>query len=129
MYTNNPYAQGGWSNPENSHSINGRPAWNTISAHPPTFGALPPIKHQSTLALTFEFSSMNPDILDCIVTGPTNNKLFDIRTIQETTRVSKVDNEVFGIIQWSSHPTVEVLRGVLPQRQTRDFLRLSADRR
>ena len=78
MYTNNPYAQGGWYNPENSRSINNGP-WCPNALHPPTFGALPPSKTNPSI-LTFEFSSFQPDILNSVVTGPDNREFFQIRT-------------------------------------------------
>jgi len=56
MFTNNPYAQGGWRNPQNPHPINQSP-WRPNSSHPPTFGALqvPNLNEKTASVLTFEF--------------------------------------------------------------------------
>uniref|UniRef100_A0A8H7XQT3 Uncharacterized protein n=1 Tax=Psilocybe cubensis TaxID=181762 RepID=A0A8H7XQT3_PSICU len=130
MYTNNPYAQAGWSNPQNPHSINERPSLNAIlAACPPTYGALPPyqVDVKENINLTFQFLCAD-DALNCIIIGPNSKKLFEVRTTQNVTRVIDESNDVFGNIRWSSHPTLEV-RGILSERQTRDFLRLSSDKR
>ncbi|KAF8970796.1 hypothetical protein BDZ97DRAFT_2044344 [Flammula alnicola] len=124
MFVNNPYAQAGWYNPQNPHSINQGP-WRPNSSDPPTFGALPPLNDKPASVLTFEFTSFNPNVFNCIVTGPKNRKFFEVRTAGGTTVVSKPGEE-FAFIQWNQHPTVEA-RGVLARQLTKDFLKLSED--
>ncbi|KAF8970311.1 hypothetical protein BDZ97DRAFT_2071784 [Flammula alnicola] len=124
MFVNNPYAQAGWYNPQNPHSINEGP-WRPNSSHPPTFGALPPLNDKPASVLSFEFTSFNPDVFNCIVTGPKNRKFFEVRTAGSTTVVSKPGEE-FASIQWARHPAVEA-RGVLARQLTKDFLKLSDD--
>jgi hypothetical protein len=123
MFTNNPYAQGGWYNPQNPSSINNAP-WHPNATHPPTFGALPPVDNEPT-SLTFTFAAFNPDLFNCIVTGPKDKKYFEIRTSAGTTIFSKPGDQ-FASIQWGRHPAVEA-RGVLSHQLTKDFLKLSSD--
>ncbi|KAF8162595.1 hypothetical protein B0H34DRAFT_650377 [Crassisporium funariophilum] len=125
MFSNNPYAQAGWHNPQNPYSINGGP-WRSNTWHPPTFGALPAPQDNPTSVLTFEFSDFNTDILNCLVTGPSHRKFFEIRsTGPGSTSIYKMGDS-FAVIQWQRHPTVEA-RGVLAQQRAGDFLKLSSD--
>jgi hypothetical protein len=124
MFTSNPYAQGGWYNPQNPLSINNAP-FRPNATHPPTFGALPPLDYKPASVLTFTFAAFNPDLFNCTVTGPQNKKFFEIRTSAGTTGIMKPSDQ-FASIQWGQHPTVEA-RGVLSRQPTRDFLRLSSD--
>ena len=124
MFVNNPYAQAGWYNPQNPQSINQSP-WRPNSSQPPTFGALPNLNEKPASVLTFEFSSFNPDILNCLVTGPKSRKFFDIRTSNSTTIISK-PGEPFATIRWARHPMVEA-PGVVARQATGDFMKLSQD--
>lgn len=129
MYSNNPYAQGGWYNPQNAHSINGSP-WCPNPLHPPTFGALPPAQTNPSI-LTFEFSAFQPDILNSVVTGPNNCEFFTIRTpTPNCTMIYKPGTLLaFSTITWGqTHPTVEA-EGILSRQRTGEFLKLSADNR
>ncbi|KAF8162600.1 hypothetical protein B0H34DRAFT_651326 [Crassisporium funariophilum] len=125
MYINNPYAQAGWSNPQNPHMIDDA-TWNPDISLPPTFGALPSPDDNPPSVLSFEFSSFKPDIFNCQVTGPENRLFFNIRTPNPSvTIVSKPDGD-FAFIDWQKHCTVEA-RGMLARQGTRNFLKLSAD--
>ncbi|KAF5325373.1 hypothetical protein D9619_009655 [Psilocybe cf. subviscida] len=126
MFTNNPYAQGGWYNPQNPLSINGEP-WRAGLTHPPTFGALPTFDKQSSLH-TFLFSSFNPDFLNCTVTGPGNAKYFEVSTTSDTnkTTISKPGAQM-GTIEWRGHPIIEA-PGLIMRQLSLDFLKLSSDR-
>ena len=128
MYTNNPYAQGGWYNPENSRSINNGP-WCPNALHPPTFGALPPSKTNSSI-LTFEFSSFQPDILNSVVTGPDNREFFRIRTTTPAcTVIYKCGTQTpFCTINWQTYPMVEA-EGIIGRQRTGEFLKLSGGNR
>ena len=57
MPRNNSYAQGGWHNPQNPHSINGQ-GWNANASRPPTFGALPAFTSSPPTYLVFEFANV-----------------------------------------------------------------------
>lgn len=124
MFSNNPYAQAGWHNPQNPQSINNGP-WHPNAPYPPTYGALPPLHDKPQSILIFTFSYFNPDVFNCVVTGPKDRKYFEVRTSSSTTIISK-PGEDFATIQWGRHPSVEA-RGVTPRQLTKDFLRLSAD--
>ncbi|KAJ3516065.1 hypothetical protein NLJ89_g1357 [Agrocybe chaxingu] len=124
MFVNNPYAQAGWHNPQNPHSINNAP-WRPNPWHPPTFGALPPPEDRPASVLSFEFAPLNPDIFNCIVTGPNHTKFFDITTASGRTHIRKA-SEDFARIDWVQHPTVEA-RGVLARQRAGDFLKLTSD--
>ena len=126
MYTNNPYAQGGWYNPQNAHSINNSP-WCPNALHPPTYGALPPAQTNSSI-LTFEFSSFQPDILNSVVTGPNNREFFTIKTTTPSYTVIYKSGTPFCTINWQTYPTVEA-EGILGRQRTGEFLKLSADNR
>ncbi|KDR82260.1 hypothetical protein GALMADRAFT_58987 [Galerina marginata CBS 339.88] len=124
MYTNNPYAQAGWKNPQNEYSINELP-WQRIPVSPPTFGVLPS-QHDATTILKFTFT-FNPNIWNCLVTGPNDLKFFDVATTGFTTIISKPGIQC-ATIQWTQHPSVEVKDVITPQ-PTAQFLRLSADQK
>lgn len=126
MFTNNPYAQGGWYNPQNPASINGEP-WRAGLANPPTFGALPAFDKPSS-ALTFTFSSFNPDFLNCTVIGPQNVKYFDISTPSSTNKTTfSKPGLPMGSIEWRDHPVVDA-PGIIKRQLSLDFLKLSGDR-
>ena len=124
MFGNNPYAQAGWHNPQNPQSINNGP-WHPNAPYPPTYGALPPLHDKPQSVLVFTFSYFNPDVFNCVVTGPKDRKFFEVRTNSSTTVISKPGEE-FATIQWGRHPSVEA-RGVTARQLTKDFLKLSAD--
>ena len=128
MYCNNPYAQGGWYNPQNSHSINNSP-WCANALHPPTFGALPASQTNASI-LSFEFSSFQPDILNSVVTGPNNREFFTIKTATPACTViyKSGTTSPFCTINWQANPTVEA-EGILDRQRTGEFLRLSGNNR
>ncbi|KAF8147693.1 hypothetical protein B0H34DRAFT_785801 [Crassisporium funariophilum] len=125
MFTNNPYAQAGWYNPENQSSINRLP-WRPPSEDSPTFGALPAPDENPASVLRFEFSSFNPDILNCIVTGPGNRRFFDITTPTPGATFISRPGDAFAVINWQGHSSVEA-RGIFARQRTKDFLKLSSD--
>ncbi|KAF8147695.1 hypothetical protein B0H34DRAFT_280344 [Crassisporium funariophilum] len=127
MFGNNPFAQAGWYNPLNRCSINGSP-WRPPSRDPPTFGALPAPDVNPASVLRFEFSSFNPDVLNCIVTGPGNRKFFDITTPTPNVTLIAKPGETIGVINWQEHNYLEAT-GILSRQRTRDFLKLSSDQR
>ncbi|KDR65217.1 hypothetical protein GALMADRAFT_82133 [Galerina marginata CBS 339.88] len=125
MYTNNPYAQAGWKNPQNVNSINEIP-WPKSPVSPPTFGILPS-QQDATTILKFTFTLFNPDICSCLITGPNNLKFFEVSTTGHTTSISKPGGR-FATIQWARRPSVEA-KGIIAQQPTAQFLRLSADQK
>lgn len=123
MFGNNPYAQGGWYNPQNPYSINGGPRAKSSLA--PTFGALPPLHNKPASVLEFELTHFNPDLFNCVIIGPQQRKFFEVKTSNSTTVISK-PGDTFALIKWAQHPTVEA-RGVLSFQRTGEFLKLSSD--
>ena len=68
MFVNNPDAQAGWHNPQNTNQSPRRPN----PSQPPTFGALPHLNEKPASMSTFEFSSeCNPDIGSNTISIPT----------------------------------------------------------
>ena len=126
MFTNNPYAQGGWHNPQNVLSINNAP-WVPNAWHPPTFGALPASQTNSSI-LTFEFSSFQPDILNSVVTGPNNSEFFTVRTPTPGYTVIYKAGAPFATITWQHNPIVEA-GGIITRQRASDFLKISPDNR
>jgi hypothetical protein len=127
MFGINPYAQAGWHNPENPHSINNG-TWGNQSPPPASiFGALPgtaPPTPSSTLTLVF--TSFNPTILDCTVVGPKFQKYFTISTSRSpsgypSTVFYKHNGESVAIVEWHQHPTLQV-RDVVPKQTTARWL-------
>ncbi|KAF8162604.1 hypothetical protein B0H34DRAFT_744000 [Crassisporium funariophilum] len=127
MYTNNPYAQAGWYNPENAQSINGTP-WRPSSRHPPTFGALTMQGSLPISVLDFEFTSFDPDVLNCRVTGPNNRACFAVTTPSPGVTFITAQGETSASINWQSVPTI-TLRGIVDEMDVADFLKLSVDQR
>lgn len=127
MFINNPYAQGGWHNPQNPHSINDSP-WCPSSLDPPTFGALPTGQMSHSSILTFEFSVFQPNILNSVVTGPNNCEAFTIRTPTPICTVIYKAGIPFSTITWQTNPIVEA-EGILYRQRTNQFLKISADNR
>ena len=121
MLGNNPYTAGGWYNPQNPLSGPWRP--NTPDS--PTFGALPGQGGAGSL-MTFEFCSLNPNVLNCVVIGPKKRTFFSIRSTSNNTVISKPEG-AFAIIHWADRPTVEA-SGSIPFQRAADFLRLASDR-
>lgn len=131
MYTNNPYAQGGWSYAGNGHSVN-RPWGDGFAPAPSVFGALPyPTSPPPSDLVTFQFSSFNPTILNCTILGPHSRPSFRITTDSSMpgyTVVKNAEGKNIALIEWQARPYVEV-RGILPKQSIRHWLRLSPDQR
>jgi hypothetical protein len=134
MFTINPYAQAGWYNPENPHSINNT-TWGSQSPPPASiFGALPsttPPSPPSTLTLVF--TSFNPTILDSSVVGPKFQKYFTVSTSRSAsghpyTVFYKHNGESVAIVEWRQQPTVQI-RNVVSMQHTSQWLRPGPDTR
>ncbi|EDR00903.1 uncharacterized protein LACBIDRAFT_333766 [Laccaria bicolor S238N-H82] len=123
-YTNNPYAQGGWYNPQNPHSINSQP-WLHYS-HPATYGVLPSVETTPPTKLSFEFSPTHPNILNSSVTGPGSQTYLSAMSVQYSTIVTKSNGDPVARIEWHTHPWVEV-PGVVDRQLVSQWLPLSAD--
>ncbi|KAF9446089.1 hypothetical protein P691DRAFT_733886 [Macrolepiota fuliginosa MF-IS2] len=120
----NPYAQGGWFNPE-THSL---PLPD--QRHSPTFGALPHyIPVLSPNIITFLFSGPDQDILNCDVTDASFQKSYTITTNKRgfgETTIKRADGEISGVVDWQRYPEVEVFRSFQKQRAS-TLLELSSD--
>lgn len=122
MSVNNPYAQA-WLGGSNSGQ----------AAPPSIFGALPfaAPSEQSPL-LAFQFTALNPDILNCIVLGPNARHCFSISTSAPTfgqpamTAIRNDKNEVVAKVEWHQRPVVEV-KDMVPRCLASQFLPLSQD--
>jgi hypothetical protein len=123
----NPYAQGGWYNPQNPQSIN-----STREATSSIFGALPYPTSEATVptVISFQYVVLNPNVLNCMITGPTSIPFMNVATQGPTTVFRKADGRVLASIDWSnpSFPCVEIL-SLLSRRPISEWLRLSQDRR
>ncbi|KAF8998251.1 hypothetical protein BDQ17DRAFT_1247808 [Cyathus striatus] len=121
MYTNNPYAQAGWYNPANPHSINNQP-WG-VDSHPPTFGILPSTPNAGSI-LAFRFSSCNPNVLNCVVNGPKGYPYFNITSSPHfsSTTITRSDGHVIAIIYWSSPPVIQ--SSLIPHQTVSQWLPL-----
>ncbi|KAL0947851.1 hypothetical protein HGRIS_013913 [Hohenbuehelia grisea] len=122
MYGNNPYGQAGWPNAAN-RGMGGPP--------PSIFGALPyytPPTRANTLI--FQFTSFNPDVMNCTVLGPKAQPYYRIVTDAPTPGFTVFQNGTgknFAFIEWRSHPQVEI-RGAVHKQRAGDLLPLSASR-
>ncbi|TFK28154.1 hypothetical protein FA15DRAFT_634405 [Coprinopsis marcescibilis] len=124
MHGTNPYAQAGWYNPQNPLSL------NTFSTPTPSvFGALPYPSSQTTLptVLSFHFVLLNPNVLNCMITGPTSIPFLEIVSNAQTTQFRKPDGRVLAAVEWSANPTVEI-SGALSRRYVSQWMPLSSDR-
>ncbi|KAG7442342.1 uncharacterized protein BT62DRAFT_1010618 [Guyanagaster necrorhizus] len=130
MHTNNPYAQAGWFNPDNADSINNT-AWSP--ANPPQasiYGALPfppPPTQQSAYSFTFSYRH---SILNSTITGPNDRPYFRVvndSPSQGKTVIQNHEGHNFTIIEWKSHPVVEI-RELLDKQTVASWLPLSSDK-
>ncbi|KAJ7463929.1 hypothetical protein FB451DRAFT_1370373 [Mycena latifolia] len=124
----NPYAQGGWTNAENSNARSRRGTVYQSSI----FDALPyPTPISPPTFMSFRFISFSPTVLDSAVTGPRSRTYFRITTDTPTvgfTVVHNMVNEPVIIIEWSKHPIIEI-RDIVSKRQTWRWLGMSPDKR
>ncbi|KJA22817.1 hypothetical protein HYPSUDRAFT_185870 [Hypholoma sublateritium FD-334 SS-4] len=121
MYTN-PFSSA-WGSPESRES-NG---WSSVGSVPPTFGVLPSMEDIPS-AMIFTFNMPNSSILNCSVFGSNAAPYFTITTNSTSTTIHRRSGEVFAVINWQSHPTIQA-RGVLDPQRTAQWLRLSQDRK
>ncbi|KAF8998306.1 hypothetical protein BDQ17DRAFT_1247855 [Cyathus striatus] len=125
MYTN-PYAQGGWTTSSTSSSCSG---WTQAPSS--VLGALPIVTGASKKSgfQTFHFTSFNPNILKCVVIGPTKDYIDVITTSEapECTVLRRADGEAIAIVEWFRRPFVEIC-GILPRTTAGQLLVLSPDR-
>lgn len=128
MYGNNPYALAGWPNPQNPLSVTANP-WFPNAPQGPTFGALPSPTNSSSGRYSFEFTPVNPNILNCTVVGPGNNIYFRIVTTNDgVTTIFKPRDQAMARIEWGGELAVEI-KDVVPRQRVSQWLPLSADQR
>lgn len=127
MYINNPYAQGGWTNTANSHSINDG-GWGSLLPYAPTFGALPSSTAGAPPSiLTFHFTNFNPDLLNCTIIGPQNRVYYKVTPGPPgSTYVQKPDNSSILYIEWHQSPVVEV-REIIPRQPVKQWFSYATD--
>ncbi|KAL1715135.1 hypothetical protein EV715DRAFT_276072 [Schizophyllum commune] len=126
----NPYAQAGWSNPANPHSVNDRPWTPNAPAQPSIFGALPFAQPGSPQQFhSFTFTSLRPNVLNSTVLGPRDKMYIAVVTDQPKpgfTLLHLADGKAFGVIQWGQRTIVEV-RDIVRKQFAGDFLKLTGD--
>ncbi|EAU85407.1 hypothetical protein CC1G_07101 [Coprinopsis cinerea okayama7 len=135
MHGTNPYAQAGWYNPQNPHTINNHPWGSSGNGNPgpSIFGALPYANQgQVPTVLTFHYVCLNPDVLNCTITGPTSIPYLEVATVMRnnisTTVFRKSDGRVLASIEWTRAPTVEIAGQTLSKRLVSQWMRSSPDR-
>ncbi|KAF9483057.1 hypothetical protein BDN70DRAFT_904407 [Pholiota conissans] len=94
---------------------------------PPTFGALPTMENIPA-SMTFNFVMTNSNILACHVYGPNSTHYFSVNTNATSTTVSRRNGEMFAIIYWQRHATIQA-SGIIEQQRTAHWIRLSHDKR
>ncbi|EPQ50462.1 hypothetical protein GLOTRDRAFT_133842 [Gloeophyllum trabeum ATCC 11539] len=110
--------------------------WGNSEAPPPSiFGALPYPQSSApspTLAdrAIFVFTDYNPSILNCTIVDNRARTVFYIstETTPRYTFVKDRDGRNLGVIEWQTHPSVEI-RGIVPKQEVRSWLALSPDAR
>ncbi|KAF7360123.1 hypothetical protein MVEN_00740700 [Mycena venus] len=125
----NPYAQGGWSNSYNPNAAsNSASGWGTT---PSLYGALPystpPVV---TPELIFTFTPLDGTILNSLVIGPKSRTYFRVSTDSASSGFTVVQNsklESVALIEWKSHPIVEIA-DIVSKRSTFQWLALSPDK-
>jgi len=133
MSVNNPYATGGWPNPQNPWSVNDPRAQSVAVVPPSIYGALPfAAPRQPPRMLDFQISGLNPDILNSIVLGPNARHCFSINTSPysqhspSVTLIRSGDGAVIGRIEWHQKPVVEV-ENMIPRTLASQLIPLSQD--
>jgi hypothetical protein len=122
MYGSNPFsAQDAW---------NAASGQTTSAPAPSVFGALPYPSTSSPLpgAVTFNFTSLNPTILNCKVIGPRNETYFRVVTDAGYTMLKDVRGSNIAVLGWQGHPTVEA-PSLLTKQFVGQWLNLSTERR
>ncbi|KAF6758448.1 hypothetical protein DFP72DRAFT_1105195 [Ephemerocybe angulata] len=127
MYGSNPYAQAGWSNPQNPLSVAAYPWFPNAAAQGPTFGALPASTVNGS-RYTFDFTPVQPNILNCTVIGPGHDVYFRIVTTNDgVTTILKPRDQTLARIEWGAESVVEV-RDIVPRQRASQWLALSGDK-
>lgn len=125
MYGNNPFAQGGWPNPENPLSINNG-TWGTMLLDGPAYGALPTAPDTQNAYLRFYFTDFNPNILNCTIVGPRNTIYYKvIPGPPGVTLVQKPDYSSILFIEWRASPIIDI-RDIVPQQLVRQWFTAGA---
>ncbi|TFK26551.1 hypothetical protein FA15DRAFT_588045 [Coprinopsis marcescibilis] len=130
-FNNNPFAQGGWINPQNP--------WSTGSSSggppPSIYGALPSASaHSPPKFVEFQCVALNPDITNCMVLGPNARHCFVVATSPASSATPSVTllrndrGEDVARIEWYQRPSIEA-RDLFPKQYVSQFLPLAHDMR
>ncbi|KAF5340866.1 hypothetical protein D9757_015136 [Collybiopsis confluens] len=122
MNLTNPYSQAGWGSSNGSSPV------------PSIFGALPFSSTASGPSLhQFQFTSLNPDVLNCTVIGPQSKTYFrilDNTPSQDFTLFQNRDGKSVAVVEWRRAPgTVVEVRDIIRKQLVSAWLPLSADRK
>lgn len=121
----NPYAQGGWSNPQNSYSINNGSWENHLPPQMSPYGALPSsVLPSQPKIITLLIIPLDPitGILNCRVIGPNNQTYFVVSTppnIGAPTVFYNHQGRNVATVEWHEQPLVEVQDAVPRQTTSR----------
>ncbi|KIK68639.1 hypothetical protein GYMLUDRAFT_153830 [Collybiopsis luxurians FD-317 M1] len=106
--------------------------WDNNGFAPSTFGALPYAHPPPPPGLvTFYITSFNPDILNCTVIGPNQQRYLRIVTDPQNPAYTIFQNpqgRSIALVEWQSRPLVEI-RDVMSKSPVKNWLRLTSDRR
>ncbi|KAK1226198.1 hypothetical protein PQX77_010780 [Marasmius sp. AFHP31] len=111
-------------------SVNPFSAWNSGMGGN-IYGALPGSGSASSGLMTFVFTSFNPNVLNCTVAGSNGQPHFQVSSdasMPGFTVLKRSDGRPFGVIEWRSHPVIEIKDSVKKQFASQ-FLQLSRDQR
>lgn len=105
-------------------------AWG--ANRPSVHGALPSTTsaQQPNDLVTFYLTSFSPDIYNCTVIGPQRRPLYYFitdRNMPGYTTLKDGEGKSIALLEWQSHPLVEIRR-LFSKQRAKDWLRLSSDR-
>ncbi|KAF9027529.1 hypothetical protein BDZ89DRAFT_952064 [Hymenopellis radicata] len=127
----NPYAQGGWANPQNQDCISNVP-WSLSSPpQPSVYGALPfSYESHSSQDTMHRFGfKYEKTILQSIVFGPKNRPYFRVAhdlPKHGMTTFTNTEGHDFAVIDWYGSPEVE-MKGLMERQAVSFWMPLSSD--
>lgn len=131
MHSNNSYAQAGWSTLQSPYSTSNGQWGSHISTPASVYGALPTASIAPTPDVTtFQFTSFDPTILNCIVIGPRSRRYSVITASNVNTHTFFYDQNGrnFAAIEWAPFSSIEIY-SIVPKQKISDWIKLSASQR
>lgn len=131
LMTLNPYAAAGWYNPTNPHTINTQPWGTAVVSGPSIFGALPRVSSRQSLPtiLSFHYVCLNPDVLNCMITGPTSIPQVEVATIESRSVFRRsTTGQIMAVLEWGPKcATVDICDHAVGRQPVSSWLKLSSD--